>query len=318
MEDKKISEFVKGDKIDSFFLVKSVECKVTNNSTTNKYFDFTLIDSTGEINAKLWEYTSGIENIIKNNMLVSIKGVVNEYRGRLQLKIDKIRPTTEEDKVDIDDFVMSAPYKSDEMFEMILDYIDKIKNQEIKDITENILSKVSDKIMHYPAAKSNHHSIRGGLLYHTTTMLRAGEKLCEIYDFLNTDLIYAGVILHDIAKTQEMESSELGIVSRYSTEGQLLGHIIEGINMIEVAGRETGASKEVIMVLQHIVLSHHFEAEYGSPKKPMIMEAEMIHHLDVMDARMYDMRKATKDLEPGEFSEKIFSLDGINVYKPII
>lgn len=318
MEHKKISELNKGDKIESFFLVKSIECKITNNSTTNKYLDFTLIDSTGEINAKLWEYNAEVEKNIKDNILVNVKGTINEYRGKLQFKIEKIRPAIEEDNINIDDFIMCAPLKTQDMFETLLDYIEKIENKDIKYITENIVSKLSDKLMHYPAAKSNHHSIKGGLLYHITTMLKAGERLLEIYTFLNKDLLYAGIILHDIAKIEEMDSSELGIVSKYTVEGQLLGHIIEGIRMINEAAIEVGANKEIIMLLQHMVLTHHYEPEYGSPKKPMIPEAEMLHHLDVMDARMYDMEKATRDINKGEFSDKIYSLDGICVYKPLI
>lgn len=318
MENKKINEFIKGDKIESFFLVKSSDCKITNNSTTNKYLDLILIDSTGEINAKLWECNNGIETLIKENTLVKVRAVVTEYRGRLQLKIDKIRCAIESDNIDIDEFIMSAPYKSEDMFETLIDYIDKIENQYIKGITQSIVSNLSDKLMHYPAAKSNHHAIRGGLLYHITTMLKAAEKLLEIYTYLNSDLVYAGVILHDIAKINEMESSNLGIVSRYSVEGQLLGHIIQGINQIDEAGKKIGADKEIIMLLQHMVLTHHYEPEYGSPKKPMIPEAELLHHLDVLDARMYDMHKAIKDVNPGEFSEKIYSLDGISVYKSIL
>jgi len=318
MENKKIGEFNKGDRIENFFLVKNAECKITNNSTTNKYLDLMLIDSTGEINAKLWECNENIEASIKDNMLVKVRAVVNEYRGKLQLKVEKIRPSTVEDNINIDEFILVAPYRSEDMFETLLDYIEKIENKDIKRITESIISKLSYKLMHYPAAKSNHHAIKGGLLYHITTMLKAAEKLLDIYNYLNKDLLYSGIILHDIAKIMEMESSELGIVSKYSTEGQLLGHIIQGISLIETAAMEVDADKEIVMLLQHMILTHHYEPEYGSPKKPMIPEAEMLHHLDVLDARMYDMRKATKDLNPGEFSEKVYSLDGVSIYKSFI
>jgi len=211
--------------------------------------------------------------------------------------------------------VLSAPYKSEDMFDTILEFIEKIENKDIRGIVENINLQCSNKMMHYPAAKSNHHAIRGGLLYHTTTMLKAGEKLLEIYTHLNKDLLYAGIILHDIAKIYEMDSSELGIVSQYTTEGQLLGHIILGINLIDRAGKELEADNEVIMLLQHMILSHHYEPEYGSPKKPMIPEAEMLHYLDILDARMYDMQKALHDVDEGDFSEKIYSLENITLYK---
>lgn len=318
MEMKKISGMKKGDRIEGFYVIKSVDSKVSNNSNTNKYLDFNLGDATGDINAKLWECNEKLENTFKQSILVKIKGTVNEWRGKLQLKIEMIRLTEETDEVNICDYVAVAPYSPEKMYDDILNYLSKIKNIDIQNIVTNILGYNEKKLMHYPAAKSNHHSIRSGLLYHTTTMLKAGEKLSEIYTFLNTDLLYAGIILHDIGKIYEMNASELGIVSEYSVEGQLLGHIVQGIKMIETASLEVKADKEVSMLLEHMVLAHHYEAEYGSPKKPMIPEAEMLHHLDIMDARMYDMNKALGDTEEGKFSERIRSLDNINVYKGFV
>ncbi|MGH4051720.1 MAG: 3'-5' exoribonuclease YhaM family protein [Clostridium sp.] len=315
MEMKKINELKKGDRVEGFYVIKSVDSKVSNNSNSNRYLDFNLGDATGDINAKLWECNDELERTFKQSILVKIKGTVNEWRGVLQLKIERIRLTEENDEVKIGDYVAVAPYTAEKMYDDVLNYLSKIENEDIQNIVTNILSNNEEKLMHYPAAKSNHHSIRSGLLYHTTTMLKAGEKLSEIYTFLNTDLLYAGIILHDIGKIYEMNASELGIVSEYSVEGQLLGHIIQGIKMIETASIEVKAKNEVSMLLQHMVLSHHYEAEYGSPKKPMIPEAEMLHHLDIMDARMYDMNKAEGNTKEGKFSERIRSLDNINVYK---
>ena len=318
MEMKRISEIKKGDRVEGFYVIKSVDAKVSNNSNSNKYLDFNLGDATGDINAKLWECNEELENTLKQSILVKIKGNVNEWRGKLQLKIEKIRPAQESDEVNICDYVAVAPYLPEKMYDDVLNYLSKIENIDIQNIVTNILSNNEGKLMHYPAAKSNHHAVRSGLLYHTTTMLRAGEKLSEIYTFLNTDLLYAGIILHDIGKIYEMNASDLGIVSEYSVEGQLLGHIIQGIKMIETASIEVKADKEVSMLLQHMVLAHHYEAEYGSPKKPMIPEAEMLHHLDIMDARMYDMNRALADTKEGKFSERIRSLDNISVYKSFI
>jgi 3'-5' exoribonuclease len=318
MEMKKISEIKKGDRIEGFYIIKSVDSKVPNNSNTNKYLDFNLGDVTGDINAKLWECNEELENKFKQNTLVKVKGSVNEWRGKLQLKIESIRLVEQKDEVKIGDYVAVAPYSPESMYDDILNYLSKINNIDIQNIVTNILSDNEEKLMYYPAAKSNHHAVKSGLLYHTTTMLKAGEKLSEIYTFLNMDLLYAGIILHDIGKIYEMDASELGIVSTYTVEGQLIGHIVQGIKMIETASLEVKASKEVSMLLQHMILSHHYEAEYGSPKKPMIPEAEMLHHLDIMDARMYDINKALGNTEEGKFSDRIFSLDNISVYKSFI
>ncbi|GAA0116693.1 3'-5' exoribonuclease YhaM family protein [Clostridium senegalense] len=312
---KKIHEFTKGERIENYFLIKTMECKFTNNSTTNKYLDLTLTDNSGNINAKLWEVPKELETMFKENMMVRVRGTVNEYRGKLQLKIDRIRKLNDEDNVIVEDFVPTAPYKSEEMYELLLDYICKIDNEHIRNITEKIILSFEEKLMYYPAAKSNHHAVKGGLLYHVTTMLKAGEALLNIYTDLDKDLLFAGVILHDIAKIYEMDSSDLGIVSQYTVQGQLLGHIVLGINLIDTVGREVNADKEIITLLQHMILTHHYEPEYGSPKKPMIPEAELLHHLDVMDARLYDMRKVLKDVECGEFSERVWSLDNLSIYK---
>lgn len=313
LENKTISEFKAGNRIEGFFVIKSVECRVSSNN--KKYLDLTFGDKTGDINGKIWDVPEEDENKYAQNSLVKIRAAVIEWQNNLQLKVDKIREAVEADNVEISDFVPSAPYPADDMYSLIFEYIDKIKNEDIKNIVLEVLDEAGDKIMYWPAAKKNHHSVRSGLLYHTSTMLKAGEKLSEVYTFLNTDLIYAGVILHDMAKLEEMVSSELGIVSDYSVEGQLLGHIILGVEKVRSAAKKVGADAEISMMLEHMVLSHHYEADYGSPKKPMFPEAEVLHHLDDMDASMFDMKKALDSVEPGEMSEAVWSLDKRRIYK---
>ncbi|WP_081896963.1 HD domain-containing protein [Clostridium sp. KNHs214] len=307
-----INQFQAGNRIDGFFLIKSVECKSSSNN--KKYLDFTLADRTGEINAKLWNSTEADE-IYRANTLVKVRGMVTEWQNTLQFKIEKIREVMDEDGVDITDFVPVAPYTSEEMYNDVMEYINKINNEEIKKLVNYILDEYKETLMYYPAAKSNHHSVRGGLLYHITTMLKAGEKLCQIYTFLNKDLLYSGIILHDISKMEEMASSELGIVSEYTIEGQLLGHIVMGVKKIETAAEKLNINPEIKMLLEHMVLAHHYEPDYGSPKKPMIPEAEMLHRLDDMDAKMYDMKKALEDVEPGSMSDRVWSLEKRAIYK---
>lgn len=316
MDFKKINEFQSGEKVDGYFLIKSVELKTSSN--TKKYLDFTLGDKTGEINAKLWELAAGDENKYLSNMLIKIRGAVSTWQGSLQLKIERHRETVPSDGVNIDDFVAVAPLEPDFMYEEIFRYINNMKNEDIKNIVSVILKEKHDKLMHYPAAKKNHHAIKAGLLYHVLSMLRAGEKLCEIYTFINKDLLYAGVMIHDMAKLEEMDASELGIVSDYTIEGQLLGHITQGIKELELVANQVGADREIVMMLQHMILSHHYQPEYGSPVRPMFPEAELLHHLDIIDARMYDMKKVTNETEKGSFSDKVYSLEGRKIYKPII
>lgn len=316
LQFKKIEEYNIGDRVDSFLIIKRVDLKTTNSSS-KKYLDFILGDSTGEISAKLWDVPEEAENLYQTSMVVRVRGTITNYQNTPQFKIERIRPVSENDNINPSDLVLSAPIDPDTMFSRILnDYIDSMDNIEIRKITEKLFLENEGKLQYYPAAKRNHHSIRSGLLFHILTMLRLGEKICEIYPYLNKDLLYAGVILHDMSKLDEMESSDLGIVSEYTVEGTLLGHITQGIKNIDRAARELGTSKEVAMLLEHMVLSHHYEPEFGSPVKPMFAEAELLHHLDIIDARLFDMRRASEGLEKGSFSDFILSLDRRRVYRP--
>ncbi|MTI48403.1 3'-5' exoribonuclease YhaM family protein [Sporosalibacterium faouarense] len=316
MEVKKINEFVVGDYIEGFFLIKSVNIKTTNNN--KKYLDITLSDKTGEINAKMWDCTEEDESKYKDNCMIKIRGNVTEWQGNNQFKIDRIRLANDEDDINIEEYVQAAPEDPKFMYGEILKYIDKIKNPDINKITSHVFKENKDKLLYYPAAKSNHHAIRSGLLYHIKRMLMTAEKLSEVYLNINKDFLFAGVILHDVAKIYEMDSNELGIVSDYTNEGQLLGHIIQGIKIIDKEGEKLGIDREVSMLLQHMILSHHNEPEFGSPKRPMIPEAELLHYIDMIDARMYDMEKALEGIEPKQFSDRVWVLNNRRLYKPAV
>ncbi|MFZ5966726.1 MAG: 3'-5' exoribonuclease YhaM family protein [Bacillota bacterium] len=314
MAYKKIQEFAVGETVEGFFLIKAVSVKVSSNQS--KYMDLTLGDQTGEINGKLWDCSNGDEEIFINSTLVKVRGGVTEWQGKLQLRIDKIRLANESDQLSIEEFVPAAPYKPDEMYDSVLNYIEEIEHPDMKRLVLSIFESNKEKLYYFPAAQKNHHAIRSGLLYHILRMLMTAEKLCQVYPSIDKDLLYAGVILHDIAKLEELNANTLGIVSDYTAEGHLLGHIIQGIKLIEKTGEALGVDKEISTVLQHMVLSHHYEPEFGSPKKPMIPEAELLHYLDMIDARMYDMEKALSTIEPAGFTEKIWSLDNRKLYKP--
>jgi 3'-5' exoribonuclease len=309
---KNISELKPGEKAEGFYMIKNFEVKKTTNG--KQYIDIELVDKTGGINAKIWEYTDEKEKIVKDSSIVKVRGEVLEWNGSKQFKINKIRAKITSDPVEISELVPSAPIKQEEMLKSVNSYIAKIKDAEIKLLVGNIVSKYKNKLYYYPAAKKNHHSYMGGLLYHTLRMLQSGEKLCQVYGFLKTDYIYAGVILHDICKINEMDSDKYGIVSDYTMEGKLLGHIIQGVKEIEIEGEKIGLSREKSIVLQHMILSHHYEPEFGSPKKPMTPEAELLHFLDIIDTRMFDFERALEGTEPGQFTEKIRLLDNRNLY----
>lgn len=312
-----VKDFEISDRIHGVYLIKSIAVKITN-SNNKKYLDLTLSDNTGDINSKLWEVRDGYENKFKENTLVLVKGIILNWQNNLQFKLEDITDEFNKDQVNITDYVQSAPLDSNIMFEELYNLVLSFENNDIKNILIEILDLKKEKLLYYPAAKKNHHSIKGGLIYHIISMIKLGESICNLYSGVNKELLFAGIILHDIEKTEEMDSSELGIVTSYTVEGQLLSHLIQGITLVGRVGDKVSASKEVIMLLQHMVLSHHYEAEYGSPIKPMIIEAELLHYIDVIDARMYDMTKVTCNLNKGEFSDRIFSLNNRKIYKPNI
>ncbi|MCT4605492.1 MAG: HD domain-containing protein [Marinisporobacter sp.] len=314
IEEKSIQEFESGDEIQGFFILKKIEMKL---STNNKNFlDLTLADKTGEINGKVWDAQEGKDQEFPTGSLIKVRGHVNEWKGKLQLKVNLMRVAIKDDGKNIEDYVQAAPIKAEEMFDEIYQYVQKIEDKYVKGIVDKIIMDSKEKLMYYPAAKSLHHAIRSGLMYHILRMLRTGEKLSQVYTNVNRDLLFAGILLHDIEKIEELNADELGI-AEYSKEGQLLGHISMGMNKISEVGKTLGADEEIIMLLKHMVLSHHYEPEFGSPKKPMIPEGELLHYIDMIDARMYDMEDHLKNINPGEFTDPIWSLDNRRLYKTL-
>jgi len=304
----------KGQNYLGYLFIKSQMAKTATNG--NRYFNMVLNDANfDEIEGKKWDVKPEDEIQFVNGKLVKIKGKVQEFNNRLQLIVEKMRIVDESDDVCVDDYVETVPVDINEMMEFINDTIDAFKNEDIRGITHKIFNDKTADLIYFPAAKKHHHAIKGGLLYHLYSMLRIGKSLVNIYPFINKDLLYAGIILHDIGKTNEMVSDENGSVSDYTPEGKLLGHITQEIVELEIVGRELGTDPECMMLLKHMILSHHYQPEFGSPKKPMFPEAELLHHIDMIDARMFTMEKALAQVELGKFTEPNWSLDGISLYR---
>ncbi len=310
---KKIVEFANEETIEGFFLIKNLQVRADKNG--KKYLDIDLTDQTSEINAKYWEASEeDFENFF-SGQLVKVRGKVNSWQDKLQLRINKIRNVEDTDEYKIEDYVPKAPGLSSDFYAEIMEYIENMKDEDIKNICRDIYEDNKEKLEYYPAAQKNHHSVYGGLLYHISTMLNVAESLSKIYTFINTDLLYAGVMLHDISKIEEMSANELGVVSEYTFEGQLLGHIIQGIKVVNEKGKKFSVPEEKVILLEHMILSHHNEPEYGSPKRPMIPEAELLCHIDMIDARMFDMNKVLENVDSGTFSDKVWLLNNRKLYK---
>ena len=298
--------------VDGFCIIKSIEQKTSSKG--DSYLDIMLGDCDGEINAKLWRYQKELHGEYTVNELVKIRGVISQYNGADQLKIERIRHTMPEDNVNIEDFVKTAGFSGEEMFSELLRQAEGFADKELSSIVTAILNDNRLKLLYWPAAFKLHHAVRGGLLLHTLSIVRLAEGVCKIYPFVDKDLLIAGAILHDIAKLSEFEVADSGIATGYSVEGNLIGHLAMGAMVIEKFAEKLGVSQKTAMLLEHMVLSHHGEPEFGAAVRPMFIEAELLSELDLMDSRVYEMREAVNAANADDFSGRIWAMDNRKLY----
>lgn len=304
-----------GMNITGFYLVKRAEVRLSNASK-KQYLDTTLTDTTGEINAKAWGIDEHVLETFVSGKIVKINAKVKMWNEKNQLSINKYRMSVPEDRLRVQDFVPTAPGDVDEYLKYIDSRIQMINDDHLRILTKSILQDKMDSFMIYPAAKSNHHAVRSGLVYHVYRMLRLADAMKGVYVDIDIDLLNAGIILHDLCKIDEMDINEVGLVTEYTVRGNMLGHISMGVAEIALKARELGIDGEIVMLLQHMILSHHYFPEFGSPVFPMFLEAELLHHIDVIDARVYDFGNIYRGMELGNVSEPIWSLDKRRVYRP--
>ncbi|MBQ2700738.1 MAG: HD domain-containing protein [Clostridia bacterium] len=299
-----VAEMVKDTKYEGFLLVRHAEQRAA--SSGSRYLDMTLADKTGDINAKLWDGAFAPPPV---GSVVKIRGTVQEYNGRLQLRVERMRAAQDSDPVDVTQLTPCAPEAPEVMLQYLDDTISAMRSEDLQKILREMLRLAGDDLVYYPAAQKLHHAERSGLLHHTTGMLKLAEQVLTVYPFLNGDLLKAGVIIHDLSKISEMKSDIYGNVNDYTAEGLLLGHLVRGVSQVAQAAKNVGVSGEIVLLLEHMVISHHGEAEYGSPRMPMFPEAEMLHWIDLVDARMNEMQGVMRRTPQGAFSEKIWSLE---------
>ena len=299
-------------KVEGFALVKNVEQKVSSKGDT--YLDFTLGDSTGEINAKLWRYEPMQHGSYKVNDIVKIRGTVSQYLGADQLKIDLIRSTNAADNISMDELVKTAAYSGEQMYDELMKIADKFADVELKAVVKAIYEEKRNALLFWPAAFKLHHALRGGLLMHTLSIVRLCQSIADIYPFVNSDLLIAGAMLHDVAKTEEFSVNEAGTVDTYSLAGNLLGHLTMGAEQIGKICKELNISENTEILLKHMVLSHHGEPDFGAAVRPMFIEAEILAQLDLLDARVFEMREAVAAAKEGEFTSKLWALDNRKFY----
>ncbi len=298
--------------VEGFCLIKTVERKLTSRGVP--FLDMTLTDSDGEVGAKLWDYKEELHGEFVPNDLVKVRGTMTPFNDTQQLRIERIRRVSDEDGVRIEDFVPSAGFSGEAMFDELIAVADAFSDEELKLLVKTLLNEYRDRLIYWPAAFRLHHAIRGGLLYHTLSILRMAQSVAKIYPFIDSDLLFAGVILHDIAKTQEFDVAPTGIASGYTVDGNLVGHLVRSAMAVEKCGRELGLSEETLMLVEHMIISHHGEPEFGAAVRPMFLEAEILSELDTLDAKIYEIEQACRGVEPGEFTQRQWALDNRKLY----
>ncbi|WP_025783105.1 3'-5' exoribonuclease YhaM [Sporosarcina sp. D27] len=308
---KKLLDHKVGEPVDLFLFVKQSTKGVTQQGSP--FMSLVLQDKSGDLEAKLWDTGEEQERLYPAAAIVRVGGEVHEYRGKNQLRIKSIRPAKADEGITMSDLVPSAEKSKEELMDELMQFFFEMKNPQIQRITRHLIKKHQEAFMMYPAATRNHHDYVSGLLDHVVSMLKLAKAVADLYPTLNKDLLYSGVILHDIGKVIELSGP---VAAHYTVEGNLLGHISIMVTEISKAADELEVSGEEVMLLQHMVLSHHGKEEWGSPKRPMLPEAEMLHYIDNIDAKMNMLNRAMSKTEPGEFSERIFPLENRSFYKP--
>lgn len=298
--------------VEGFCIIKNVEKKTSSKG--DSYLDMTLGDADGEINAKLWRYSPEIHGEYDANQIVKVRGTISQYNGSDQLRVERIRPASPEDNINPNDFVKSAKFSGEDMYNELFSIAENFIDADLKQIVCEILKDNRLKLLYWPAAFKLHHAVRGGLLLHTLSIVRLAEGVCKIYPFVDRELLISGAILHDIAKLCEFEVAETGIASGYSIEGNLLGHLTMGAMIINKYAEKLGISKKTAMLLEHMVLSHHGEPDFGAAVRPSFIEAELLSELDLMDSRVYEMHEAVSGTEADNFSGKLWAMDNRKLY----
>ncbi len=316
MKERYIADLRTGEEITDFFMIKAIAIKTGSNRKA--YLDLTLGDRTGEISAKKWDVSDEEYETLSgysSGDIVKIRAKVNEWNKMQQLIVSKMRHTGHEDGIQTVDYIKAAPEPPEEMYDFIMRAVETITDPDLKKLCRYDLEKNRDRLMYYPAASKNHHAERSGLLWHIKRMLASGIALCGVYTDLDRDLVITGVVLHDMEKLNEILSDEQGVSDGYSFEGMMIGHIVQGVRVLDAQMTEMGFPHEKKIMVEHMILSHHYEPEYGSPKRPLFPEAELLHYLDIIDARMYDMEEALEKTEPGGFSQRVWTLENRRIYR---
>jgi len=273
--------------ITSTFVVVSKQVKP--KKTGEPYLALTLGDRTGQIEAKMWDNVETAIDAFEQEDFIKAKGLLNRYKNRFQFTIHKLRKLLDTE-VDFSDYLPKTRKDIGELWQTLATYVAAFQNPHLRALVEAFMSdpEIAEAYRNAPAAKSLHHAYIGGLLDHVVSLFRSCDLTCRNYPQINRDLLMTGAFLHDIGKIHELTYNRS---FSYTTRGQLLGHMIIELEMLQAKlAQVPGFPEELKILVEHMIISHHGEYEFGSPKLPMFPEALVLHYLDDLDSKMEAMR----------------------------
>ncbi|MFP4698245.1 MAG: 3'-5' exoribonuclease YhaM family protein [Eubacteriales bacterium] len=278
-----ISELKEGEQVVEHYLCKQKQ--VLKTRAGKSYYSMKLQDKTGVVDAKIWDLSSGIDDFNEHDY-IKVDGQVLLYQNSLQINVRRLR-RSQEGEYDPKEYIPTSSRDIEEMYKEILSYINKIKEPHIKKLTEKFFKEDEafvSRFKSHSAAKSMHHGFMGGLLEHTLCILNLCEFYAKQYPIIDTDILFGAALFHDVGKILELSSFP---VNDYTDEGQLLGHIVIGLEWINDKIKEIpNFPPKLANHIKHCIIAHHGELEYGSPKKPQTIEALALHFADNTDAKL--------------------------------
>lgn len=309
----KIKEIQVGSSDQIYLMVRAISEKETRKGGSYLVLDVT--DGEKVIPAKIWD-TKKTDVKFQIGDIVFVTLSVMEYNEKPDYVISRYSLAAE-GEADKASFLHYSPISPQRMYDEILKVVQQMPNREVADIVNAVFTDKKEQLLSWTAARKIHHTGIGELLYHSYCMMRAGIADCKIYREADASFVVAGCILHDIGKLEELEIDALGNTT-LTIDGALFGHAYLGCRIVEEYGRKTGASKETIRQLTHIIASHHGKKEWGAIAVPSTMEAYIVHQCDLRDTKIYIFESAYKELEPGSMTDDSnFFLEQAHIYHPI-
>lgn len=313
-----INQFSEGESINQVFVANGKQLRP--NRQGNLYLQLTLSDKSGSVNAMQWNANQSVYDSFENGDYVIIKGTTQLFNGNLQIIVQQLKKA-DESRVDEADFVTLTNENIGQLIVQLRQFVDSISHPQLQSLCQQYLNSkdIMEKFSQAPAGVKNHHAYQGGLLDHVVSLMELAESVVQHYPEVDRDLVLAGVLLHDLSKTDEL-AYERSL--EYTDEGQLVGHLVMGVELLGKqidqweANQGTTFPNDIAIQLKHMIVSHHGQYDFGSPKLPMTLEALVLHMIDNLDAKVHQFSHAMdSEANPGDNWTPFIPTLGRKLYK---